>query len=211
MIYTSDEVKSGALISAALVLLFSLIFIVGGFVTGETRTYEIRFGYIGGLEKNAPVYFAGHEVGKVDSIHVVSNDEKPVYLTIRVDSAVKLREGSEGYVDMLGLMGEKIVEISPGPAGAPFLEEGALLEGTDPIPGHVLIRKMDRVADNMDSLQASLNPIVSRMSETLTESQADLIEMVANFKESSENIRTMTNDLKRRPWRLVRKGKPNEE
>lgn len=211
MAYSSAEVKSGVFIVVAATLMFGLIFIVSGVMAGSTHTYQLQFGYIGGLEANAPVFFAGHEVGKVDAIKVHAREEKPVRLVVRVADHVKLRDQAQVYIGTLGLMGEKVVEIEPGPLEATLVEAGGLIVGNDPVPGYQLIAKMDRMADQMDALHVSLNPILESSNKMLEESQDDVTAMIANFKEASENIKEMTADLKRRPWRLVRKGKPNED
>ena len=84
MAYSTSEVKSGALIIVSFALLLGLTFWVGDFSGGETQSYHIRFGYISGLERNSPVYFAGHEVGKVSAIHIHRGEERPILVTVKV-------------------------------------------------------------------------------------------------------------------------------
>jgi phospholipid/cholesterol/gamma-HCH transport system substrate-binding protein len=211
MAYSSNEVKSGLLITVCLVLLFALTFVVGGFTTGATKAYQVRFGYISGLEDNAPVYFSGREVGKVNAIEVLRGEERPIQVTIQVADGVELREQSEAYVDNLGLMGEKFIELSQGPLEAPILEAGGVISGTDPIPTHLLIHKMNVMSDNFEELHAAMEPMVENVGDVLSESKEDVTRMLANFRATSDNLREMTADLKRRPWRLVRKGKPNPD
>ena len=63
MSYTRSEVKSGFFILFAIAALLAMTFIVGGLSGGEKASWKVRFGYVGGLEKGAPVYYAGREVG----------------------------------------------------------------------------------------------------------------------------------------------------
>ncbi len=206
MSYSATEVKSGVFITASLALLLALTFVVGNLMSGKTRTWQIEFGYVSGLEANAPVYFAGREVGKVDKIDITAGKERPVTITVSIDEKITLREDSEAFVDTLGMMGEKFIEITPGGNPSPELQPGALLQGTDPIPMYLLIQKMNLLADRMDDLTTSLNPILGRVDGMLEESEESLHKTIANFEEASANVRDMTNDLKFRPWRLIRKG-----
>lgn len=206
MSYTSNEVKSGVFVTFSIALLLALIFIIGRWATGATYTYYLRFGYVSGLEVNAPVYVAGTEMGKVDSIKIEPDDEKIILVTVRVPQHVVLHEDAEAFIDTLGMMGEKFVELSPGSLESPALKPGSLIVGLDPIPMHQIIGKMNVLADRMDELTVSLNPLVSNMNTMLEGNKEQLSRMIANFEETSANIRDITTDLKKRPWRLVRKG-----
>jgi len=206
MSYSSAEVKSGIFVTLSLALLIVLTFIVGRFVGGTTNQWQIQFGYISGLESNAPVYFAGHEVGKVERVEVLKGDSKPILVTVKVSDVVQLREDSEAFVDTLGMMGEKFIELSPGSNPTPFLKEGTVIQGHDPIPMHQMVEKLNLLADRMDEMTQSLNPMVKRLDGILVDQEENLAKTIANFHETSQNIRDMTNDLKFRPWRLVRKN-----
>jgi len=204
--YSSSEVKSGILVTTALVLLFGLTFIVGRYTSGAKHDYKVRFGYVSGLEVNAPVYYAGHEVGKVGGIEVLSGEEKPILVTVTIRENIRLKTDSNAFIDTLGMMGEKFVELSPGKAKSPVIQSGSVIEGTDPIPMYVLIQKMNLLADRMDELTTSMNPIMETMDDVLTGNKEEIAKTIANLHETSANVRDMTHDLKFRPWRLVRKG-----
>jgi len=205
MKYSSAEVKSGFLIVLSMGLLIGLCFAVGGSVSGKSRDWQVRFGYISGLEKNAPVYYAGHEVGKVSGIEIIPSAERSVLLTLRMKESIQLRSDSDAFVDTLGLMGEKFLEVTPGSIGSPDLDSGSVLEGTDPIPVHVMVRKMNLLADLMEDLTLQLNPMIEKLNGFMTGHEEEIAKTLANLQETSANVRDMTHDLKFRPWRLVRK------
>lgn len=206
MPYSSEEVKSGILISVSLIVLLMLTFVVGRFLGGNTRSWEIRFGYISGLEKNAPVHYSGHEVGKVDRIEVVRGQERSIVVIVRISDKVELREDSRAFVDTLGLLGEKFVELTAGTPQAPLLKPGTAMIGTDPIPMYLLIQKMNLLADRMEEMTRSLNPLLTRFDGLTKGKEEELAKIIANIHETTANLRDMTHDLKFRPWRLIRKG-----
>jgi len=231
MSYSASEVKSGFFILLTVLILLVMTFVVGGLRGGEKVTYKIRFGYVGGLEKGAPVYFAGREVGKVSNLAVEYGEERPVVITVETPKNVVIRNDSMAYVDTLGMMGEKMVEIGAGTKAAPVLTPGSILEGVDPIPMHEMISKLNSLSGEMMKMSASLNPMVKSLND-LMQKNADTIQsllehlhgttkgldkilngnqeqiskIIANLETTSANVRDMTSDLKTHPWRLVRKS-----
>lgn len=205
MSYSGAEVKSGIFITITLALLLGLTFIVGRFTAEEKRTWQIEFGYISGLEKNAPVRYAGHEVGKVRSIEVRPGQERSILVTIELDAELDLKQQSEAFIDTLGMMGEKYVEIKPGDPASPALGAGQVLAGTDPVPMYLLVQKMNLLADRMESLTDSLNPLMGELNGILSGHKEEIARILINLDQTTANIRDMTHDLKFRPWRLIRK------
>lgn len=204
--YSSSEIRSGFFVLIAIILLLVLTFVIGGFFKGGANVWQVRFGYLNGLEDNAPVYYAGHEVGKVDHIKIVPGDPRPVIVTVKVSSDAYLRQDSVAYIDTLGMMGEKFIELSTGSQNAPPKTPGTEIEGNDPIPMHVLIRKMNLLADEVAKMTETLNPLLRTTNRLIEGHEEDIAKSISNLHEVSANLRDMTHDLKLHPWRLVRKG-----
>ncbi len=231
MAYSSAEVKSGFFIIFSITALLVMTFVVGGMSGGDRSTYKVRFGYVGGLEEGAPVYFAGREVGKVTALEVENGEERPVLVTLEAPSNLVIREDSPVHVDTLGMMGEKLIEIGAGTKSRPALTSGSVLEGIDPVPMHEMIRKLDTLSGEMVEMSDSLNPLVASLNDLMQKNaatieqllthlngttkgldrilngnQEQIAKIIANLEVTSSNVRDMTDDLKRHPWRLVRKG-----
>lgn len=206
MKYSSAEVKSGLFIVISFILLFALTFVVGRYVAGETNVWTVRYGYISGLEENAPVFFAGREAGKVDKIEIMPGDVRPIRVTIRLSTEVLIREDSQAFIDMLGLMGEKFIEISPGTEGAPYAKPGFEIPGVDPVPLHVMMAKMNVLTDRFDEMMIMMNPMLAKVSTFVEGHEEDIARSIANIHQITANVRDLTEDLKHHPWRLVRKN-----
>lgn len=204
--YSSSEIKLGFYVLIVLVMLLVLTFQVGGCFKGGTDEWQIRFGYLNGLEDNAPVYYAGHEVGKVQKIEIQRTAERPVLVTVKVKPDAYIRKDTVAYIDTLGMMGEKFIELSLGSKDTAALARGGIIEGVDPIPMHVLIRKMNLLADEMAEMADKLNPLLETTSTLVQGHQEEIAKSISNLHEVTANLRDMTHDLKLRPWRLVRKG-----
>jgi phospholipid/cholesterol/gamma-HCH transport system substrate-binding protein len=204
--YSSSEIKSGFFVLISIVLLLVLTFVVGGYFKKGANEWKVQFGYLSGLSDSAPVYYAGREVGKVDGIQILPGQPRPVLVTIKVSKDAYVRKDSVAYIDTLGMMGEKFIEISVGSKDAPPMETGKVIEGVDPIAMHVLIRKMNNLADEVAQMTESLNPLLKTTNELVGGNKEEISKSIGNLHEVTANLRDMTADLKLHPWRLVRKG-----
>jgi len=199
MDFTRSEVKSGILVVISLLVLMILTFKVSDFrALAQTFDYKIHFNFISGLEKNAPVHFAGHSVGTVKDI-LIHEGNPVVEVTISVDKRTPLRTDSQVYVDTLGLLGEKFISLTPGSPNAEKLEPGSVLYGNEPMPIHQLI-------EQMDELTANLIPITEKTNRLLEGHEEDIGAILTNLNATSENVKDLTADLKKHPWKLLRKG-----
>ena len=205
-VYSSSEIKSGFFVLVTIVMLLVLTFVVGGYFKKGANEWKIQFGYLNGLSDSAPVYYAGREVGKVDSIQILRGEPRPVLVTVKISQDAYVRKDSVAYIDTLGMMGEKFVEISVGSKDAPAMEVGKVIVGVDPIAMHVLIRKMNVLADEVTQMTESLNPLLKTMDDLVGGNKEEISKSIGNLHEVTANLRDMTADLKLRPWRLIRKG-----
>lgn len=204
--YSSAEIKTGFFVFITIVILLILTFIVGGWLKGGAAEWKIRFGYINGLADSAPVYYAGREVGKVGSIEIIKGDPRPVLVTVKISPDAVVRQDSVAYIDTLGMMGEKFIEISLGSLNSPVKSQGAIIEGVDPIPMHLLIRKMNLLADEVNVMVKNLDPILEMTNNLLKGHEEEISKSISNLHQVTANLRDMTENLKRHPWRLLRKG-----
>lgn len=204
--YSSSEIKSGFFVLISIVLLLVLTFVVGGYFKKGADEWKVQFGYLSGLSDSAPVYYAGREVGKVDKIQILPGDPRPVLVTVKVSKEAYVRNDSVAYIDTLGMMGEKFIEISVGSAEAPAMPVGTVIKGVDPIAMHVMIRKMNLLADEVATMTESLNPLLKTVNDVVGGNKEEISKSIVNLHEVSANLRDMTADLKLHPWRLIRKG-----
>ena len=198
MNFSRSEVKSGILVVVCFTLLVVLTFKVSDFrAFRETSEYKIYFNFVSGLEKNAPVHFAGHSVGTVKSIAIHDGDPV-VEVTLQVAKNTPLSTDSQAFVDTLGLLGEKFIALTPGSPSAPKLQPGGSLRGTEPLAIHQMIREVNELTNN-------LIPLTNKANHLLEGHEKDIEAILVNLNTASENLKEMTEDLKHHPWKLLRK------
>lgn len=139
-----DEFKVGLMFIVGIALLGIMLFRASQCrVTSGDREAKVQFGYVGGLLKKAPVHMHGIEIGRVKSVELMGNK---VEVIISLRKTEPIREGYRIYIDILGLVGEKYIEILNGPIENPPSKDDPLI-GLDPISvGHVMVRT-EEIAD----------------------------------------------------------------
>ncbi len=209
----ANEIKTGLLILVCLVILAGFTLVIGSFSMLE-KTYELkaRFNWVSGLEKHAPVRLRGVEVGEVKDVDIkYKEDETKILLTLLLKDKAKVRKGTKAYVSMLGLMGEKYVELTDGPKGAPFLKPGSIIEGEDPAMMEELIDIGKKVAEEVELTMADIRSLTKHLDELVVENREDIDFMIDKLKATSVNFEEFSDDIRRHPWKLLVKTKEKKK
>ncbi|PIQ95436.1 MAG: hypothetical protein COV67_14935 [Nitrospinae bacterium CG11_big_fil_rev_8_21_14_0_20_56_8] len=73
-----------------------------------------------------------------------------------------------------------------------------------------LVRTMEtdsrKISADIDSAAVSLDRTLQQSNGMLTENRRNLQELVKNLRETSVNMKSLTDELKRNPWKIVRKS-----
>lgn len=138
--------------------------------------YELRlqFESAGGLLVGAPVKYAGVEVGEVLAIRFLhrSAEGRHAEVVIRLPQDLVVRSDDEAWIGMLGLLGEKYVEILPGPGRGRVLQPGEVMIGAGAISELVLARQVSATLAQaqrvLETTQSVLNDVelLRRLQET---------------------------------------------
>jgi phospholipid/cholesterol/gamma-HCH transport system substrate-binding protein len=160
-----------------------------------------QFRDVAGLDDQAAVRVAGVRVGRVDGITLEGRQAR---VSLLLDEPLRLTVGTRARIANLGLLGDKFVELIPGPPGAPLLPEGAVLPGETPVTFDEALAKFNRLGDSIQGLTGSLagedlggaiNRLLADMQATSTEirllvaaNQAQIGAAVNNFASFSGTL-----------------------
>jgi len=180
------EVRVGILVAAGLAAVMAMILLIGQFAWFE-RTYTIcaNFTDIETLEVDFPVRLAGVKVGRVSDIKFV-DDKVQVAMSIRQE--VSIRADAEVTITTGIILGETYVQISIGSPTAPYLLDGAVVQGTPPVSTDRLVATVQSVADRIDGLSASMEEVLGETEK------ADLKEIISTVRRLTENVETITDE-----------------
>jgi len=145
-----------------------------------TRKVTAIFDSVAGLDNKSAVRVAGVRVGKVSNIKLREDGKAEV--TLDIDPDVVMHPGASAHVANLGLLGEKYIELDPGPANAPKLPQGQSVElrGSQPASMDDITNQVSAIANDVKAITASLRGVM-----TGPTGQQRLEDIV-------ENVRTIT-------------------
>lgn len=206
----SQTVKVGIFMTVALALLAWLILKIEDWNPfGEQgRRIDAVFESVVGLDDKAAVRVAGVRVGRVDGIGLDEGGRR-ARVTLLLDPNLVLTEGAEASIANQGLLGDKFVELDPGPPGATPLGADAELPGRTPVSFDQAMAKLEEIGstvqDAMRGLSADegggLSALIESMRATADELRAVIAENRASFGGTMENFErfsaTLAEDLPR--------------
>ena len=196
---TKLELKVGVFVFLGLIVLDIFILSIGGFKTWSSgyRVY-LNFNFVNGVKLGAPVRFAGVDVGEVKKINLQfkpAENRTNVCLEVWIRDIVRLPADSTVWVNTLGLLGEKYVEIIPGKDYSNTLKENQSLTGVDPVPTHLLFSKAENIMGNLDS---GITKIMNK--------EGSLGKLLYDDKVYNE-LEALVTDVRKNPWKLLIKTK----
>ena len=152
----SSAAKVGVFFLIVMVLAGILIFKIEDIHFGRkgARSVKIVFNDVSGLDDKAVVRIAGVRVGKVTGIRQI---EGRAYVTVDIeDPNVELRQGASAAIANLGLLGDKYLELIPGPIGAAPLPEDSVLTGNQAVSFDQVTKLARDIETDVKDITASL-------------------------------------------------------
>jgi len=189
-------IKVGIFATICLIVLGFLIWKIEDFNPFEKKGQRIDavFRTVAGLDDKASVRIAGVKVGHVDGVGLQGSQAR---ITLALDKQQKLTVGTSAAIANLGLLGEKYVELVPGPPDAPPLPPGAVLIGKTPVSFDDAIAKIDEIGSSIQKvtgnlaggdLGGNLNNLIRDIQLTSTELRAMISENRANLSATVEHF-----------------------
>ena len=157
-------------------------------IGSQSRIFERRyslhafFGTIEGLNVGAPVRLAGTSIGSVNDI-TFSKDlaSKKIRVTMSIDARLqdRIREDSLASIGTVGLVGDKVLELTVGSLDKSVLPPGATIASIDPPDYAKLLQKGDQIVGNVVKISDALSQLVG--GGTGAGARQDLTESIASF------------------------------
>ncbi len=202
------NLKTGIVLAIAIAIMLWASLTGGGTSIFEAKSKFIcYFKNVNGLVPGAPVWMSGVEVGNVRSVSFVNLDSlRQVKVICRVKKSAwkMLTEGTEVQLGTIGFLGDKYVEIIPGPKGKPVIPEMSVIPTRDVGDAAAMFKKGEEaisrarsVVDGIDDLLSKMNSGEGTMGQLvtndtlyhgLTSLAAHLTRLVADLQKNQERI-----------------------
>ncbi|MFA5092859.1 MAG: MlaD family protein [Candidatus Omnitrophota bacterium] len=196
---TKLELKVGIFVFFGLAVLVFFLLSIGGLKTWSSGYYiDVNFNFVNGVKVGAPVRFAGVDVGEVKKIklsYIPETNRSNICLVVWVRDVIKIPVDSSVWVNTLGLLGEKYVEIIPGKDYANSLQDKGSMVGVDPLPIHEIFNRAESILRNLDEGVAQIR-----------NKEGSLGKLIYDDKIYNE-LQALVTDVRKNPWKLLIKTK----
>lgn len=208
------ELKVGAVLLAALVVLGGFVLLLGdvGFERGTRISVDYVFS--GAIQAGAPVKISGVKVGRVERIELLggapnaAGENIQVRLALFVEDRAKaaLTEGARFYVNTQGLLGEHYVEVVPASTPGAPLADGAIVRGVDPPRFDLLVQRIYDVLEaasglfegdsgEMGELIRSGASLAKNLDQTLKENRSELRRTIGSLAIATEEASILLHSM----------------
>lgn len=233
MDYFKSEIRTGLVVLICFVLLISLVIGINGTKTlATTSSYTLLFKDVVGLEEDAPVNYAGYEVGKIKAIRLANTKERSLYpeyniaASIIIDSNVIIKDNSVTQIKSMGYLGLKYIDISSGSLGSQHIEPKSTILGYTPQDINEIMDcvgsfikeikpKINKILDGINNMVGEegsitlaveeLSALIKDADEMIVVNKEDIRNIIKNLNETGKHLKAFSADIENNPWKLLRK------
>ncbi|MDR5694746.1 MAG: MlaD family protein [Armatimonadota bacterium] len=184
------EAKVGLVtVAAILILLLFISFLRGGILRERGYLVRVIFPTVAGLQIGSSVQMSGVTIGRVQRIELTP--EYRAAVTLLIEPHVRIPRGSKFTIASVGLLGDRIVTVSPGPAFAEPLPPNSEVTGEAPFTLEDLYTRVDAISREVQGLISSIREVVGDR-----ELQEGLKQIVRNVDHATRRLeRILTEDV----------------
>lgn len=191
--------KLGMFVIIGLVLFVSTIYFIGKQqnLFGSTFNLKSNFKSVSGLEIGNNVRFAGINIGTVSEIQLVTDSSVVVVLVIKDEVRKFIKTDATASIGSDGLMGDKVLTISPGITSTKIVENNDVITSKIPIDMEDVMGSVKKSVDNAGIITAQLAQFTQSMNNgngTLSKLMTDK-EMANSIKKSLLNLESSSNEF----------------
>jgi phospholipid/cholesterol/gamma-HCH transport system substrate-binding protein len=207
-----STIKLGVFISLGVAVLILGIYFIGEKQQIFKKTFRVSgvFRDVAGLQEGNNVRFSGINVGTVDNIRIASDSSVRVEILIGEGTRQFIKKDAVASIGSEGLMGNKIVVITPGTGGQAEIENNDSVRTVQPINLDDLFTSLKTTIDNTNDITNDLARITGNiqagkgtigrllMSQTVAQKFDSIL---VNLKDGSSDFKKLTEKAKK-SWLL---------
>ena len=204
-------------VMAMVLLYFGFHILKGSDVFSRTYKYYVIYDNIDGLTASNPVLLNGLNVGRVQEIKLLQNQQNRLLVSLDIQKGIILPKGTAALLADGGLLGGKVIHLAMGTSSVTLQDNDTLLgkkesgisavlqEKALPLVTHAdsLIQNLAAVAEGFKETGKILNQMLKNYDQTgnavqglVTENRKNLLVMTSNLNKLSESLVETEKELK---------------
>jgi phospholipid/cholesterol/gamma-HCH transport system substrate-binding protein len=150
--------KLGMFVTGGLILFILIVYFIGKQqnLFGSNFQLKSKFKTVSGLKIGNNVRFSGINVGTVKEIALVNDSSVVVILTIQEEVQKFIKTDARASIGSDGLVGDKVLTISPGTSSNQIIKNEAFIKSTSPIEMEDLMKSVKASVDNAEIITGQL-------------------------------------------------------
>ena len=191
----NETVRLGIFVLSGLLLLILTLYMIGknrGMFT-DSFVLKTHFRAVNGLISGNNIRYAGIEIGAVESVVFLNDTTIEVNMNIQTKMSNIIRQNAVASLGTDGLIGNRVVNISPGLGEAPLAKVGDVLPSQEEVSTDAMLRTLAHTNDNIAVIAEDLRVTVHHVSTSaqLTRLLDDL-SLSNNLKASLQHLHETT-------------------
>lgn len=160
-----SKIKLGVFVSIGFVLFMIGIYFIGDQKKLFSTTFIINgiFKDVNGLKAGNNVRFSGINVGTIESIIIISDSSVRVDMSIEESARKFIKKDAVAIIGSEGLMGNKIMNITPGSHSQKMIENNDYITTAMPVNVDDILLKIKITADNAAIISNELAEILVKV------------------------------------------------
>jgi phospholipid/cholesterol/gamma-HCH transport system substrate-binding protein len=198
--------KLGMFVILGLTLFVVTIYFIGQNKNLFTSTFYLnsQFKNVSGLKIGNNVRFSGINIGTVKNIEFVSDSAVVVNLIIKEEVQQYIKSDAVASIGSDGLMGDKVLTISPGTASHKIVKDNATIVSAKAIELEDLMKGLQKSVDNAEIITNQLATFTTKMNNNkgaLSKLMTDeafansLTKTLGNLEKSTTNFSSFTSKM----------------
>lgn len=183
--------KLGMFVTIGIVLFVITIYFIGKQknLFGSTFHLKSQFKNVSGLKVGNNVRFSGINVGTVDAIDLITDTSVMVDLVMDKDVQQFIKTDAQVSISSDGLMGDKVLVISPGTPNHKPVKDNDILASKSAIEMEDIMKSMKKSLDNVGLISDDL----AQFSHKVNNGNGALSKMISDEEFSSSLKNTLAN------------------
>ena len=164
---SGNKIKLGIFVSVGILLFIIAIYYIGKRQQLFNPTFRVSgvFKDVSGLEVGNNVRFSGINVGIIENIEIVTDTTVRVDMMINESTRKFIKKNASAIIGSDGLMGNKIMIITPGVSGGKIIADNDYLKTSMPVSMDEILGKLKVTADNAAVITTDLAVIMTNIRE----------------------------------------------
>jgi phospholipid/cholesterol/gamma-HCH transport system substrate-binding protein len=198
--------KLGMFVLLGLTLFVVTIYFIGKNKNMFASTFHLKsqFKNVSGLKVGNNVRFSGINIGTVKNIEFVSDSAVVVDLIIKEEIQKFIKKDAIASIGSDGLMGDKVITISPGTSSNEIVKDNATIASTKAVELEDLMKGLRKSVDNaqiitmqLSEFSVKINKGKGALNKVLTDEEfaKGLDKTIANLQSSSDEFVVFTKNM----------------